>query len=267
MSTISDALDTYLVLRRGLGTALVGPGAHLRRFVEFLDGEGASVVTTALALRWATASTATPATKASRLDDVRRFAAWLSAADPRTEVPPRGLLPDRYRRRAPYIYSDEEIERIVRQAGQLRSPSGGASCADLRHAFWTARRDRPPPERSPCPRSRRRRSQRGRPVDSTHQVRQVPVRTPPRLCTQGVEALCAPAGSSHPTSRRSSIPSRRGWHSRHAVQRPVQLRGRLARGRPAPTRARAPPRARTTAPRPPAPTRRKDARPLVPGGP
>jgi integrase len=124
MSTISDALDTYLVLRRGLGTALVGPGAHLRRFVEFLDGEGASVVTTALALRWATASTATPATKASRLDDVRRFAAWLSAADPRTEVPPRGLLPDRYRRRPPYIYSDEEIERIVRQAGQLRSPSG-----------------------------------------------------------------------------------------------------------------------------------------------
>jgi integrase len=104
---------------------LVRPGGYLRRFVEFLDRERAPVVTTALALRWATApADATPATKASRLDDVRRFAVWLSATDPRTEVPPRGLLPDRYRRRPPYIYSDQEIESIVREAAQLRSVSG-----------------------------------------------------------------------------------------------------------------------------------------------
>lgn len=124
MSPLHQSLDTYLALRRGLGTALVRPGAYLHRFVEFLDQEGASVVTTALALRWATATAATPATKAGRLDDVRRFAAWLSATDPRTEVPPRGLLLDRYRRRPPYIYSDEEIERIVHEAARLRSPAG-----------------------------------------------------------------------------------------------------------------------------------------------
>ncbi len=124
MSALREALDAYLALRRGLGTALVRPGAYLRHFVEFLDREGATVVTTALALRWATASAATPATKAGRLDDVRRFAAWLSATDARTEVPPRGLLPDRYRRRPPYVYSHKEIERIVREATRLRSPSG-----------------------------------------------------------------------------------------------------------------------------------------------
>lgn len=125
MSTLHEALTTYLAVRRGLGTELLRPAAYLHHFVEFLDREGASVVTTALALRWATApAAATPATKASRLNDVRRFAAWLSATDPRTEVPPRGLLPDRYRRRAPYIYSDEEIERIVREAARLESPSG-----------------------------------------------------------------------------------------------------------------------------------------------
>jgi len=125
MSALRDALDTYLALRRGLGTELLRPARLLRRFVEFLDGEGAAVVTTELALRWATApANATPATRASRLDDVRRFASWLSATEPRTEVPPRGLLPDRYRRRPPYVYSDEEIERIVRAAAQLRSASG-----------------------------------------------------------------------------------------------------------------------------------------------
>jgi len=125
MSTLRQALEAYLALRRGLGSELRGPGAHLHRFVEFLDREGTAVVTTTLALRWATAPVdATPATWAQRLNDVRRFAAWLSATDPRTEVPARGLLPDRYRRRPPYIYSDDEVERIVREAARLPSPVG-----------------------------------------------------------------------------------------------------------------------------------------------
>jgi integrase len=97
----------------------------ISRFVEFLDRERATVITTDLALRWAKApAKATLATWAQRLDDVRRFATWLSATDPPTEVPPRGLPPDRYRRRAPYIYSDEEVERIVLEATRLPSPSG-----------------------------------------------------------------------------------------------------------------------------------------------
>lgn len=125
MSALHDALEEYLALRRGLGSELRQPGALLHRFVEFLDGERATVVTTKLALRWAKApANATPATWAQRLGDVRRFATWLSATDPRTEIPPHGLLPDRYRRRPPYIYSDEEVARIVREAARLPSPSG-----------------------------------------------------------------------------------------------------------------------------------------------
>ena len=55
---------------------------------------------------------------------VRRFAVWLSASDRRTEVPPAGLLPGRYVRKRPYIYSDAEIRDLVRTAGQLPSASG-----------------------------------------------------------------------------------------------------------------------------------------------
>jgi integrase/recombinase XerD len=125
MSTLVQALETYLALRRGLGAELRGPGAHLHHFVEFLDREGSVVVTTKLALRWATAPAgATPATWAQRLADVRRFATWLSATDPRTEIPSPGLLPERYRRRPPYIYSDEEIAHIVHKAARLPSPLG-----------------------------------------------------------------------------------------------------------------------------------------------
>lgn len=125
MRALREALETYLSLRRGLGAELRGPGGHVHRFVEFLEGEGAAGITSQLALRWATAPVgATPATWALRLADVRRFAAWLSATEPRTEVPPLGLLPHRYRRRPPYIYSDDEIDRLLDAAARLPSRSG-----------------------------------------------------------------------------------------------------------------------------------------------
>lgn len=125
MSSLMESLNAYLALRRGLGAELREPGAYLRQFVDFLDREKSTVVTTALALRWASSPAgATPATWARRLGDVRRFASWLSATDPRTEVPPLGLLPGRYRRCSPYIYSDEEVERVVLEAARLPSRSG-----------------------------------------------------------------------------------------------------------------------------------------------
>ena len=80
MSDFGRALQEYLTLRRSLGALLHGPEFHLRRFVEFLEREGAEVITTELALRWVSApGRASLATKAARLGDVRRFAAWLSA--------------------------------------------------------------------------------------------------------------------------------------------------------------------------------------------
>jgi integrase/recombinase XerD len=44
--------------------------------------------------------------------------------DARNEVPPQGLIPARYRRPRPYIYSDEEIRRIVETAAELPSING-----------------------------------------------------------------------------------------------------------------------------------------------
>jgi integrase len=57
---------------------------------------------------------------------VRGFAAFRAASDPRTEVPPLGLLPHRYRRKPPYIYiySDNEIGRLLKAAEHLPSKTG-----------------------------------------------------------------------------------------------------------------------------------------------
>ena len=134
MSALREAMQHYLSLRRSLGFKLINVESTLRSFVAFAEREAASHVTTDLALRWVKLSTAKePATLADRLNTVRRFAIWRSAADERTEVPPKNLLPYRYYRKPPYIYSDEEIEELVRAARRLPSPKGlrGLSYATL----------------------------------------------------------------------------------------------------------------------------------------
>jgi integrase/recombinase XerD len=125
MNTLQDRLQDYLALRRSLGFRLESPERHLKNFVAFAEGEGASHITTDLALRWATGvAHVQPATQAAKLGMVRRFAIWCSASDPRTEVPPQGLLPYRVRRKAPYIYTDEEIAKIIEAASRLSSSKG-----------------------------------------------------------------------------------------------------------------------------------------------
>jgi integrase len=122
---LQQALNDYLRIRRSLGYRLREPEGLLRNFVAFLQAERAPYITRQLALRWATQpAKAQPATWAGRLGIIRRFAIWHSATEPRTEIPPAGLLPHRYRRKPPHIYSDEEIEKILRGSQQLPSPNG-----------------------------------------------------------------------------------------------------------------------------------------------
>ncbi len=125
MSMLSKAVDDYLSLRRKLGYKLYEPGLLLKQFVAFLEGEGASHITTELALRWATRPTGVqPAHWAKRLRAVRLFARHHSPSDPRTEVPPLGLLSGRPRRRQPYIYSSQEIKQLINATKNLPSRSG-----------------------------------------------------------------------------------------------------------------------------------------------
>ena len=122
---LEQALNDYLRIRRSLGFRLQQQASSLRNFATFLRAEGASYITTELALRWATQpAKAQPAAWAWRLGRVRRFAIWCSAIEPRTEIPPAGLLPHRYRRKPPHIYNDEEIERLLCRTQQLPSPRG-----------------------------------------------------------------------------------------------------------------------------------------------
>ena len=125
MSALRTAFHDYLAVRRALGYKLRLEGRLLSRFVDFAERSGAEYITTELALNWATQPvSAQPSQWANRLAMVRRLARYCLPNDPRTVVPPPDLLPRHYRRVAPYIYSDEEIIRLLKAARQLPSTTG-----------------------------------------------------------------------------------------------------------------------------------------------
>jgi site-specific recombinase XerD len=125
MKTLREALVQYVTVRRALGSKLAEPEGTLGQFVSFLERERSLHITTALAVRWAMMPQGVQrATWARRLSMVRKFAAWLSAFDPQTEVPPHRLILGRRRRNKPHIFTDAEVERLMAEAARLRSSTG-----------------------------------------------------------------------------------------------------------------------------------------------
>ena len=125
MISLRKAVKDYLSMRRSLGFKLRDMGYNLRHFVSFMEQQKASIITTELALRWAQKpQDVHPAQWAARLSFVRSFARYWSATDPRTEIPPMGLLPYRTKRATPYIYSNDEIQQILKAARNLPPSTG-----------------------------------------------------------------------------------------------------------------------------------------------
>ena len=64
---------------------------------------------------------------AARLSIARGFAAYLQTIDPATEIPPAGVFAVRYQRPAPYLWSREDVNRLLDAARELRPPLKAAS--------------------------------------------------------------------------------------------------------------------------------------------
>ena len=125
MKPLSQAVEDYIGLRRSLGFKLRDMADDLRNFAAFLERKEVPYVTTELAMEWAMQPAQhQPGSWAKRLSSVRVFARHWSATDPRTEIPPAGLLPFRPQRARPYLYSEQEIEKLLAAALKL-SPGQG----------------------------------------------------------------------------------------------------------------------------------------------
>jgi len=132
VSALRQAAEDYLAIRRSLGFKLVAEGYLLASFAGYAERRGARQLTTDLALDWATLPAGKdPVWCAKRLGVVRGFARYLHTLDPATEVPPAGLLPQRTRRATPYLYTSQEIARLMAAARALPSPLVAATYETL----------------------------------------------------------------------------------------------------------------------------------------
>ena len=122
MSDLADALTQYLAIRRALGRVDRLVSSLLHHFVAFVDQAGSPFITTDLAREWALQPKgAQPSTWAGRLVIARRFAVWRRASDPRTELPPADSVGQRYRRKPPHLYRDQDIVGLIQSAAALSS--------------------------------------------------------------------------------------------------------------------------------------------------
>jgi integrase len=120
MSTLRTLLQDYLSMRRALGYKLRSDGASLLSFVSFMEQEQAEFISTSKALAWATLpKSAQKGRWSARLCYVRGFASYCRAFDPRTEVPPTGLLPIHYQRSTPFFFSDDHIHQLLQASLQI----------------------------------------------------------------------------------------------------------------------------------------------------
>jgi len=131
MSVLTGRAEEYLRIRRMLGHELAEAARLLPRFVAYLDHTGAEVITVEAALAWAQQPQGRPGGKvhARRMTVARGFARHMAGIDPRTQVPPLGLLPYRQQWRPPFIYSDSDIQALIAEVPRI-------VCSQLRVATY-----------------------------------------------------------------------------------------------------------------------------------
>jgi integrase len=116
---LTDDIERYILVRRAAGHAFETGARQLRSYGRLAESRGESLVRRETALDWAVAA-ASPHARSVRMRHIFHFARFQHAEDERHEVPPRGAFEVRWRQPLPYIYSDDEIARLLAAADRLR---------------------------------------------------------------------------------------------------------------------------------------------------
>jgi integrase/recombinase XerD len=114
-----DDIERYIALRQSLGFKLHKPARRLRSFARFAAARSENHIRAATAVAWAAAAP-TPGARHCWLRYVVRLARFLRAEDPAHEIPPEKLFAVPKSRPVPYIYTPDELTRILETTGRLR---------------------------------------------------------------------------------------------------------------------------------------------------
>lgn len=116
---LTDDAHRYIGLRRSLGFKLAKTARHLTAFARYAVDRGDTHVRRETATAWTATMSSTPRSHQWRLGEIALFARFLHAEDRAHEVPHHhpNHSPTRP---APYIYTPEELARMLNAAGNLR---------------------------------------------------------------------------------------------------------------------------------------------------
>lgn len=112
-----QAMESYLAVRRACGFELKSEGNLLRSFAKFSDARGEHHVCSETAIEWAGLARSVQQ-RARRLGQVIRFARYVRAEDLSHELPPAVFGSEKRSRPTPYIFSQNNIQRLVQAASQ-----------------------------------------------------------------------------------------------------------------------------------------------------
>ena len=116
---LSQDVERYATLQRTVGYKFGQQSRSLKHFADYAMAHGDEFVCVERVLAWA-AQTPSAQQRCRLVARVRRFALAMHAENPRHEVPPRDCVGHaKVARRLPYIYTAEEIDRIMRAAYQM----------------------------------------------------------------------------------------------------------------------------------------------------
>jgi len=116
---ITEAIDSYLALRRAQGFVFKIQEKLIRGFARFASERGENHIRTATAIEWASQSLSLQR-RDHRLKIVAALARYVQLEDPRHEVPPPNVFGFKKTRRIPFIFTPEEIHRFIEAATRLR---------------------------------------------------------------------------------------------------------------------------------------------------
>lgn len=119
---LTRAVDDYLALRRAVGFQLKTPELYLRYFVRFARTRGDTYLQATSAIDWASQAS-TEAERYRRYQCLTHFARFIHAEEPRHEILPEHVFCGHLPRPTPYLFTDDELHRLIRAAGRL-GPSG-----------------------------------------------------------------------------------------------------------------------------------------------
>ncbi len=118
---LTQAVDHYLAVRRAAGFKLKTPERYLRYFVRFANARGDTHVRATSAIDWA-AQAKTEVERHRRYQCLIGFARFVHAEEPRHEIPPGHVFCGYLPRPTPYLFTDDELHRLIGAAARLGPP-------------------------------------------------------------------------------------------------------------------------------------------------